>query len=359
MHKRNRKKGKKKDQHTRKINRKYKDSLFRKIFTDKKDLLELYNALNHTEYSDERELTVTTLEDVVYLSMKNDVSFLLGGTMNLYEHQSTCNPNMPVRGLMYFSRLYQDYIDKEEINIFSTVLKRLPFPNFIVFYNGTKETPDEEILKLSDAFGQSEAGREPSLECRAVMLNINYGHNLELMKKCQRLEEYSVFVSEVRKAMETGRDMREAVDSAVDTCIENGILRDILIRERAEVINMILSCTKRQYERLARKEVEQLDKMIRDQESKMRRQRGRIEEQESEMRRQRERIEEQESEMRRQKDMIEEQESEMRRQRGKIEEQERLLQLTHCLVREKRFEDLEKIENDEKLCRDLMQEYDI
>ena len=163
------------------------------------------------------------------------------------------------------------------------------------------------------------------------MLNINYGHNLELMKKCQRLEEYSVFVSEVRKAMETGRDMREAVDSAVDTCIENGILRDILIRERAEVINMILSCTKRQYERLARKEVEQLDKMIREQESKMRRQRGRIEEQESEM----------------------------RRQRGKIEEQERLLQLTRCLVREKRFEDLEKIENDEKLCRDLMQEYDI
>ena len=94
---------------------------------------------------------------------------------------------------------------------------------------------------------------------------------------------------------------------------------------------MILSCTKRQYERLARKEVEQLDKMIRDQESKMRRQRGRIEEQESEM----------------------------RRQRGKIEEQDRLLQLTRCLVREKRFEDLEKIENDEKLCRDLMQEYDI
>lgn len=178
-----------KRQYEHRVNRKYKDSLFRKIFSDRKDLLDLYNALNGTQYTDEEELTVTTLEDVIYISIKNDVSFLLGGTMNLYEHQSSYNPNMPIRGLMYLARLYQNYIDDCEINVFSPVLKHLPSPKFIVFYNGSRDEPDQKLLRLTDAFAEEGTPEESCLECCATMLNINYGHNYELMEKCRRLEE--------------------------------------------------------------------------------------------------------------------------------------------------------------------------
>ena len=144
--------------------------------------------MNDTQYTDEEELTVTTLEDVIYISMKNDISFLIGGTMNLYEHQSSYNPNMPyehqssynpnmpIRGLMYFARLYQNYIDNSEINVFSSVLKHLPRPKFIVFYNGSKDEPDRKPLRLTDAFAEEGISEESCLECIATMVNINYGH---------------------------------------------------------------------------------------------------------------------------------------------------------------------------------------
>ena len=312
MNNRHRKEKKQKTQYENRINRRYKDSLFRKVFSDKKDLLDLYNALNGTDYSNEEELTVTTLEDVVYISVKNDLSFLVGGTINLYEHQSSYNPNMPVRGLMYFARLYQEYIDGSEINVFSTVLKHLPVPAFIVFYNGTREEPDRMILRLTDAF-VSENGKTAEnacLECAATMLNINYGHNFELMQKCRRLEEYSLFVAEVRKWIEAGGDRKQAVDDAVDVCIEQGILRDILIRERTAIVNMVLSCTKKQYERLVEKELEQQEKQLRAGEKKM-------------------------------------------------EEQERLLKLNRKLVSEKEYALLEQIQNDPELTQKLLSQYGI
>ena len=92
------------------VNSKYKDTLFRMIFRDKKNLLSLYNALNKTSYTNPDDMKITTLEDVIYVGMKNDVSFLFSSIMNLFEHQSTFNPNMPVRGLLYLARIYQNYI---------------------------------------------------------------------------------------------------------------------------------------------------------------------------------------------------------------------------------------------------------
>ena len=320
-----------KRQYEHRVNRKYKDSLFRKIFSDRKDLLDLYNALNDTQYTDEEELTVTTLEDVIYVSIKNDVSFLLGGTMNLYEHQSSYNPNMPIRGLIYFARLYQNYIDECEINVFSPVLKHLPRPKFIVFYNGSKDEPDQKLLRLTDAFTETGESGESCLECCATMLNINYGHNYELMEKCRRLEEYSVFVAEVRKALEEGGDQRQAVDDAIDICIEKGVLRDILIKERAAIMNMVLSCTEKQYDRLVRKELEQQEKRIKEQEDRMRRQQG----------------------------QIEEQDSQMRRQQETIRDQERLLELNRILVRERKYDLLEQIQDDPALCEELMVQYGV
>ncbi len=320
-----------KRQYEHRVNRKYKDSLFRKIFSDRKDLLDLYNALNGTQYTDEEELTVTTLEDVIYISIKNDVSFLLGGTMNLYEHQSSYNPNMPIRGLMYLARLYQNYIDDCEINVFSPVLKHLPSPKFIVFYNGSRDEPDQKLLRLTDAFAEEGTPEESCLECCATMLNINYGHNYELMEKCRRLEEYSVFVAEVRKALEEGGDQRQAVDDAIDICIEKGVLRDILIKERAAIMNMVLSCTEKQYDRLVRKELEQQEKRIKEQEDRMRRQQG----------------------------QIEEQDSQMRRQQETIRDQERLLELNRILVRERKYDLLEQIQDDPALCEELMVQYGV
>ena len=93
-------------------NSKYKDSLFRKVFgaEDKRSArwrLELYNALSGKNLTNPEELEITTLENVIYIKIKNDVSFLVDSQINLWEHQSTYNPNMPLRGLLYFAVLHQ------------------------------------------------------------------------------------------------------------------------------------------------------------------------------------------------------------------------------------------------------------
>ena len=221
-------------------NQKFKDRLFRLVFNNKRDLLDLYNALNNTNYENLNDLEVNTLEDAVYLSMKNDISFLIGGTLNLYEHQSTYNPNMPLRGLLYLARLYDGYVETENINLYSSTLKKLPIPQYFVFYNGTQKQPDETVLQLTDAF-EPVSSRQPCLQCTAVMLNINYGHNLALMEKCQRLKEYSIFIDTVRSCSKETNDLRSAVTKAVDFCIEKGILRDVLVKNKAEVISMVLT----------------------------------------------------------------------------------------------------------------------
>ena len=176
-------------------NRTYKASLFQMIFKEKKELLSLYNAVNGTSYDNPDELEINTLENALYMNVKNDVSCLIDCTMNLYEHQSTYNPNMPLRGFFYFSKLYSKYADQRKMNVFSETLQKIPTPQYIVFYNGLKEEPDRQVLRLSDAF-LTDGG---CLECKAVMLNINYGHNRELMEKCRPLAEYTEFIDTVSR----------------------------------------------------------------------------------------------------------------------------------------------------------------
>ena len=234
-------KQKKKSRHSKQPhNRQYKDRLWRMIFNNKEDLLQLYNAINHTDYQNPDDLEVNTLEDVLYLSMKNDVSFLVGGTMNLYEHLSTFNPNMPLRGVFYFSRLYEGYVADNNLMIYHEKRVRLPKPKYIVFYNGTKNQPDSMELRLSDCFENTD-NDAPCLECTATMLNINYGHNQELMKHCRRLEEYSIFVQCVREYIQSEPSVEDALEKAIDTCINQDVLADFLKKHRAEVTNMILT----------------------------------------------------------------------------------------------------------------------
>ena len=222
------------------VNSKYKDTLFRMIFRDKKNLLSLYNALNKTSYTNPDDMKITTLEDVIYVGMKNDVSFLLSSIMNLFEHQSTFNPNMPVRGLLYLARIYQNYIRENGLNIYSSTQISLPVPVYVVFYNGRKEEAEYQELKLSDAFKKSEFSGQAALECRVIMLNINLGHNKELFENCRILWEYAYFINEVRENQKKGSSIEAAVRQAQKSCIEQDILKEFLEKNSAEVSDVIL-----------------------------------------------------------------------------------------------------------------------
>lgn len=223
-----------------KVNKKYKDRLFRLVFGDRRRLLDLYNALNGSHYEDPDALEITTLDDAVYLSMKNDLSFLVNGVLNLYEHQSTYNPNMPVRGFFYLADVYRKYVVEYKLNLYGSRLAKLPAPKYLVFYNGRKEEPDRKVLRLSDAF-QGGRNAEPCLELCAVMLNINLGHNQELMERCRTLKEYAQFVDRVRRMIAETGALESAVDRAVKDCIRDGILENFLSSHRAEVLDVILT----------------------------------------------------------------------------------------------------------------------
>ncbi|MGF0034530.1 hypothetical protein ACQRBN_16480, partial [Bariatricus sp. SGI.154] len=173
--------------------RAYKDRIFRMIFKEKKELLELYNAMNGTEYTNEEDLVVTTLENALYIGMKNDVSFVLYDKLTLYEHQSTKNPNIPLRDLFYVANVYSN-LTKDD-NLYSSTLVKIPEPRFVVFYNGTEKMEERRELRLSDMY-ETKSG-EPDLELKVTELNINQGYNEELMERCRTLKEYMIFVEMV------------------------------------------------------------------------------------------------------------------------------------------------------------------
>ena len=215
------------------VNRAYKDTVFRKLFSNRKNLLSLYNAINGTAYTDEKELEIVTLENAIYMGMKNDLAFIIDTNLFLCEHQSTYNPNMPLRDLFYISSEYQKLVDQK--TLYTSVLLKLPAPNFIVFYNGKQKMPDRWMNRLSESYENQQG--EPNLELKVVTININNGHNSELMNQCKILGEYAQYVERVRKYAEN-LSLDAAVERAVDECIHEGILKDFLRTNRAEVISM-------------------------------------------------------------------------------------------------------------------------
>ena len=244
------------------INRKHKDRLFRLVFQKKEDLLSLYNAVNGSSYKNADELEITTLDDVIYMGMKNDISFMIGSVLNLWEHQSTLNPNLPLRGLLYFSSLYRKYVEQNGINIYSKKQQLIPMPQYIVFYNGEDDAPESWELKLSDAFilPESFSSQIPCLELTVHVLNINHGKNRAIMEQCQKLREYAELIEEIRIQQASGLSMQEAVDTAVRICVKRGILKDLLASHRAEVVEVILTeYDEEKYRELERKETKALD----------------------------------------------------------------------------------------------------
>jgi predicted transposase/invertase (TIGR01784 family) len=227
-----------------KINRKNKDRLFRFIFGDaehKDRALELYNALNGTAYQDPAALELTMTEGMLYLSMRNDVSFLLDTEMNLWEHQSTNNPNMPLRGLFYFAQQYNRYVQEEDLNLFGSTRLTLPTPRYYVFYNGDQYLEDEGELHFTDLVNKPELS---SIEITARVLNINAGHNQALMEASRYLREYAELIRRLKEACKgkkTSEEIMATVTHVVEQCIADGILAEILKQNKGEVIEMFFT----------------------------------------------------------------------------------------------------------------------
>ena len=229
--------------------RKYKDTVFRMLFSDRENLLSLYNAVNRTAYENPEELEIVTLENAIYMGMKNDLAFIIDTNLFLYEHQSTYNPNMPLRDLFYISSEYQKLVNKK--SLYSSSLQKIPAPYFIVFYNGTEKEEESWENSLSEAY-ENLTG-EPRLELKVITLNINEGHNKELMEQCRTLREYAQYVARVRKYTKE-MSLDAAVERAVNECIQEGILENFLRANRAEVIAMsIFEYNKEEEEKKLRK----------------------------------------------------------------------------------------------------------
>jgi len=220
-------------------NRRHKDTVFKDIFGSEKRkryALSLYNALNGTGYEDPDALEFNTLDNVLYLGMHNDVSFVIGDEQNVWEHQSTLNPNMPLRVLKYVARLYENLIEKKEEDEYGKRLIMLLTPRAVVFYIGTEDRPDIEIMRLSDSFSGS-----GDVEVTVTAYNINEGHNKELMERCEALRGYSHMVARVRAHGDEGMSPEESINAALDDCIGGGIFEEYFVERRAEVADIFMS----------------------------------------------------------------------------------------------------------------------
>ena len=223
-------------------NRKYKDRLFHFIFgrpENRRWTLSLYNAVNHSNYSDENLLEFNTIREIMYMGMHNDVSFLILDELNLYEQQSTFCPNMPLRQMQYVSNLFERFLMERELNKYGKTQIKLPVPKLISFYIGQEEKPDEIILSLMDSFPK---GTVSDIYVRVKMLNINIGHNRVLLEGCPVLKEYSWLIMKIRTLSGTKEhDLKKAIDMAINYMPESWELKSFLAINRMEVKKMLLT----------------------------------------------------------------------------------------------------------------------
>ena len=224
------------------VNIKYKDRLFNFIYgspENRKWTLSLYNAVNGSDYTDENAIEFNTIKEALYLGMHNDTSFLISDIISVFEHQSSYNPNMPVRMLQYLGHLYEGYITRNRLNKFGSALLQLPVPKLVVFYNGLKDLDDEVDLKLSDSFPAARR-LESDVEVIVRMININHGHNKSLMEACSTLREYAWLVDHVRE-YGSSMELEDAVNRAINEMPSGYELKSFLVAHRSEVFGMLLT----------------------------------------------------------------------------------------------------------------------
>jgi predicted transposase/invertase (TIGR01784 family) len=201
--------------------------------------LELYNAIENKNYDKDTEIEITTLENVMYWDMRNDISFLIDGKIVvLIEHQSTINPNMPLRMLLYISRIYEKITSSD--SLYRSSKMQIPYPEFIVLYNGKDAYPDKQTLKLSEMFKQHDKESPINLELEVKVYNINKGHNPEFAKNSETLDGYEIFIDAVREYEKT-MSREDAIRKAVSECIKRNVLKKFFEYNSSEVINMLLT----------------------------------------------------------------------------------------------------------------------
>ena len=239
------------------VNREHKDRLFKMIFgrpEHREWTLSLYNAVNGTDYEDPSCIEFNTLENVLFMGMKNDLSFILDCNLSVYEHQSSYNPNLPVRFLMYLGTLWSGWLyGSDDLDVYGTRLIELPVPRFVVFYNGTEKESEEMVLRLSDAF--PEAIRDKSdIELKVTMLNVNSGKNTELMEKSRPLYEYAWLVDRIREGRKT-MTIEAAVDKALEEMPEDFQIKTFLMENRGAVkMSILTEYDEEKHMRLTRKQ---------------------------------------------------------------------------------------------------------
>ena len=256
------------------VSREHKSRLFSYLFgreETKERTLSLYNSLSGTNYTDSNAITITTIEDVIYMGMKNDLSYIVSerattcSTFNINEHQSTYNPNIPIREFMYAARLYDKYLRMNRKNPYSSTLISLPVPKLVVLYNGRDDVPDESIMRLSDAFKtqirenlmsmwenddaihEKELEEEvnsilekasPDIEVTVRMININYGRSKNILSACEPLKEYAWLIEQIRSNITAGMEAEQAVGKALDDMPEEYEIKEQLMAHRSEVVGM-------------------------------------------------------------------------------------------------------------------------
>ena len=218
-----------------KVARNHKDLLLRAIFRNKEEMLSLYNGLNGSSYTDASALEITTLENAVYMSVQNDVSFVFLSEVYMIEHQSSVNPNMPLRNLQYITKVLS--MLTAEKDIYGSRLISLLTPRFVVLYNGTEQLPEKTVLRLSDAYEKKQ--EEPELELITTVLNINEGYNEGLKNACRLLKDYTILITKIREKQKT-MELQYAVYLAIEECIREDVLKEFLVKHRAEVLAMML-----------------------------------------------------------------------------------------------------------------------
>ena len=236
-----------------KENREYKSDVFSMLMENKSYALEVYNALNHSDYRNPEEVEIIRLERGISLSIRNDASFLIDMNMSFYEHQSTYNPNMPLRSAIYYVNTLEDWLRRKNLDLFSRKRIQIPTPHFVVFYNGAEKRPEYEEMRLSEAFCHKTD--EPGIEVRCRVYNINPDNNRPLKERSAVLEGYTYFVEKVRTYRKGNMNLEEAVDRAIEDCIKNHVLEDFFRDRKDEVKKMThLDYTWEKREQMIRKE---------------------------------------------------------------------------------------------------------
>ncbi len=236
-------------------NREVKDTLFKWIFQEKENAVKLVKALTGREYKEE-DVTIYTLEDVLYINIKNDVSIVVKGGLYFFEHQSTPNPNIPLRCLDYFAQEISVYIEEHELNVYSSRIQKIPKPYFYVFYNGREDLEEIKELRLSDMFLRKD--EKETMELIVTMYNINSGKNKELKEACRPLEEYAWMTNTIKEKRKQGSSTTEAIEGMLKDMPKDFKVYDKIQAHKLGVIKMLeTEFDEEKFKRLFKKEGKQ------------------------------------------------------------------------------------------------------